>query len=192
MKDADWQADLARYPKRPWLREQSVWAVALYRWGRRADRRRAGPLKWLFNRVYWLAHFVVETLTGVTLPKTVSVGPGLRIWHFGNVIIHSDSVIGARCDLRHGVTLGSRHDDGPAPTLGDDVSVGAYAQILGGVRVGDGAKIGAMSVVLRDVPAGATAVGNPARIIDPAGGGPPEPALANGRPGRAGLTGDGL
>ena len=53
--------------------------------------------------------------------------------------------------------------------LGDDVEVGAYAQILGGVRVGRGAKVGAMAVVLADVPDGAVAVGNPARIIAPAG-----------------------
>jgi serine O-acetyltransferase len=63
------------------------------------------------------------------------------------------------------VTIGSRVDGGPVPVLEDDVDLGAYAQVLGDVRVGKGAKIGAMSVVLCDVPAGATAVGVPARVI---------------------------
>jgi serine O-acetyltransferase len=126
---SDWKADLRRYPPRPFLREQSVWAIALYRFGRRNDRRRRGPVRWIAGRFYWLAFRVVETLTGVSIPKAVEIGPGLRIHHFGNI------------------------------------EFGAYAQVLGGIRVGTGAKIGAMSVVLCDVPPGATAVGIPARII---------------------------
>jgi len=67
--------------------------------------------------------------------------------------------------LRQGVTIGNRHPDGPVPVIGDNVELGAYAQVLGGVRIGDNARIGAMSVVLCDVPDGATAVGAPARVI---------------------------
>ncbi len=163
-RDPDWQADKARYPRRAWLREQSYWAIALYRFGRRADRRR-GLARWFSLRVYWLLYRVIETLTGISLSKDVKVGPGLRIHHFGNIIIHVDTVIGANCTLRHGVTLGNREDEGAAPVLEDNVELGCYAQVLGPVHVGKGAKIGAMSVVLHDVPAGATVVGNPARII---------------------------
>ena len=152
MSDPDWQADLARYPRRPWLKEQSIWAIAVYRFGRRVDRRKAGPLAPVLERFYWLAFRVTETLTGISIPKSVRVGPGLRIWHFGNIFVHADSVIGANCTLRQGVTIGNREDDGPSPVLEDDVELGAYAQVLGGVRVGRGAKVGAMSVVLVDVP----------------------------------------
>ncbi|MGG6380032.1 serine O-acetyltransferase [Paenarthrobacter sp. NEAU-H11] len=88
------------------------------------------------------------------------------IHHFGGIIIHPSSVIGAHCVLRHGVTIGARDKSGP-PTLGDNVVVGAYAQLLGSIHIGDGARIGAMAVVLHDVPTGATVVGNPARIITP-------------------------
>jgi serine O-acetyltransferase len=165
MRDPDWQADLARYPRRPWLKEQSIWAIAVYRFGRRNDRRRPGTVKWLLDRFYWLAFRVTETLTGISIPKSVRVGPGLRIYHFGNIIVHADAEIGAGCVLRHGVTIGNRHEGGPVPVLEDGVELGAYAQILGGVRLGRGAKVGAMSVVLCDVPPGATAVGAPARII---------------------------
>ena len=166
MTDPDWQADLARYPRRPWLKEQSIWAIAVYRFGRRVDRRRPGLRRKLLERAYWLAFRLTETATGISIPKSARVGPGLKVWHFGNIFVHADSVIGANCTLRQGVTIGNREDDGPAPVLGDDVELGAYAQVLGGIRVGRGAKVGAMSVVLVDVPEGATAVGIPARIIE--------------------------
>ena len=169
MRDPDWQADLARYPRRPWWKEQSVWAVAVYRFGRRNDRRRPGPRRWLLTRWYWFIFRVAETLTGISLPKEARVGPGLRIWHFGGIVIHPGVEIGANCVLRQGVTLGDRHPGGPVPVLEDDVELGAYAQVLGGVRVGRGAKVGAMSVVLQDVPPGAVAVGVPARVIERAG-----------------------
>jgi serine O-acetyltransferase len=166
MRDPDWLADLARYPRRPWLKEQSIWAIAVYRFGRRVDRRRPGLYRKLLERWYWLAFRITETLTGISIPKSVEVGPGLKIWHFGNIFVHGDSVIGARCTLRQGVTIGNREDDGPSPVLEDDVELGAYAQVLGGIKVGRGAKVGAMSVVLRDVPPGAVAVGIPARIVE--------------------------
>jgi serine O-acetyltransferase len=108
---------------------------------------------------------VVETVTGVSFTKAADIGPGLRVYHFGNIFVHSGVRLGARCTLRQGVTIGNRVEGGGVPFVGDDVEFGAYAQVLGGIRIGDGAKIGAMSVVLQDVPPGATAVGIPARII---------------------------
>ena len=163
-QDANFRADLQRYPSRPWLREQSVWAVAVYRFGRRVDGRKPGWIRWLLTRFYWLAFRIVETLTGISIPKSVDIGPGLRIFHFGNIFIHPDVKMGAGCTLRQGVTVGNRREGGSVPVVGDGVEFGAYAQVLGGVRVGDGARIGAMSVVLADVPPGATAVGIPARV----------------------------
>ena len=165
MSDPAWQADLRRYPGRPWLKEQSIYPIAVYRFGQRLDRRPDGWLKRVLTPVYWMAFRVVETASGISLPKSARIGPGLRIWHFGNIFVHPDAVLGANCTLRQGVTIGNRHEDGRVPRLGDDVEVGAYAQILGDVQVGRGAKVGAMSVVLQDVPAGAVAVGNPARIL---------------------------
>ncbi len=169
-RDPDWAADLQRYgERRPFLKEQSIWAIALYRFGRRLERRPAGPLKRFLTPVYWLAFRMVETAVGISLPKAAAIGGGLRIWHFGGIFIHPQVVIGRNCTLRQGVTIGNRHEDGPVPVVGDDVEFGAYAQVLGGVRIGNGCKIGALSVVLCDVPDGATAVGSPARVILPAG-----------------------
>ena len=164
-RDHDWSADLARYPRRPFLKEQSIWAIWVYRFGRRLDRRADGLSKRLLSQLYWLLFRFVETLTGISLPKEARIGPGLRIWHFGNIFIHPDSVIGAHCTLRHGVTVGNRHEDGPIPVIGDYVEFGAYAQVFGDVRIGNRCKLGAMSVVLMEVPDGATVVGAPARVV---------------------------
>jgi len=115
--------------------------------------------------LYWLAFRLTETVTGISLPKAATIGPGLRIWHFGNIFVHPDAVVGANCTLRQGVTIGNRQSGGPVPVLGDNVEVGAYAQILGGVKIGNNCRIGAMSVVLHDMPDGSTAVGAPARLV---------------------------
>lgn len=164
-EDPDWQADLERYPRRPFFKEQSIWAIWVYRFGRRADRRRQGIPKYLLSRIYWLLFRVVETLTTISVTKSVSIGPGLRIWHFGNIFIHPGVVIGANCTLRQGVTIGNRREGGPVPIIGDNVEFGAYSQVLGGVRVGNNCRIGALTLVLEDLPDGATAVGIPARIV---------------------------
>lgn len=163
--DPDWQADLHRYPPRPFIREQSIWAVWVYRFGRRVDRRNDGVVKWILDKMYWLLYRTTETLFGIGIPKSVRIGPGLRIWHFGNIFIHSKVVIGSNCTLRQGVTIGNRYNDDEVPVVGDNVEFGAYAQVLGNIRVGNNCKIGAMSVVLHDVPDGATAIGIPARIV---------------------------
>lgn len=116
-------------------------------------------------QIYWLCFRLVETVTGICLPHDARIGAGLRIHHFGNIFINPGVVIGDNCTMRQGVTIGNRVANGPVPIIGNDVEFGAYAQVLGGVRVGNGARIGAMAVVLIDVPDGCTAVGNPARIV---------------------------
>ncbi len=166
--DPDWIEDLRRCgSKRPFLKEQSIWAIWVYRFGRRLERRREGLIKRMLTPIYWAMFRVVETAVGISLPKSARIGPGLRIWHFGGIFVHGDAVIGANCTLRHGVTIGNRYQDGPVPVIGDDVEFGAYAQALGGVRIGNGCRIGALCVVLIDMPDGTTAVGIPARIVSP-------------------------
>lgn len=166
--DPAFKADLARYPRRPFLREQSIWAIYVYRFGRRVLNRRPGTMQNIQLKCYWMMFRIVETITGISLPLEAKIEPGLRIYHFGNIFIHSGTVMGRNCTLRQGVTIGNRTMDGPAPVIGDDVEFGAYAQVLGDIHIGSGARIGAMSVVLRDVPAGATAVGNPAQVRESA------------------------
>lgn len=161
---ADWRADRRRYGARGWI-QRSLWAVAVYRFGRWVDEQPPGVRRRALTTAYWVAFLVAETLTGISILKDVRIGAGLRIHHAGPVVVNAGVVIGANCTMEHGVTLGVRHPGGPVPRLGDDVVLGAYAQVLGEVAVGDGARIGALTLVLDDVPAGATAVGVPARVV---------------------------
>lgn len=163
-----WQADLQRCGG--WtalLREQSLWALGWHRLGCALEQVPSRTLRKPLLTLWWLVFRFVELGTGISLPLGVRIGPGLRIWHFGNIFVLPGTVLGARCTLRQGVTLGNRHAGDHAPTIGDDVEFGAYAQVLGPLTIGPGARIGAMAVVLQDVPAGWTAVGAPARLIPP-------------------------
>ena len=130
MKDPDWQADLRRYPRRPWLKEQSIWAIAVYRFGRRVDRRKPGLRRKLFDRIYWLLFRFTETLTGISIPKSAELGPGLKIHHFGNIFIHAEAKIGANCTLRQGVTIGNDGTADAVPVIEDDVEFGAMRRCL--------------------------------------------------------------
>jgi len=161
----DWKSDLSKYPPRPWLKDVSIIAIAWYRHGQHVDNMSEGILKGVSLKVYWVIFHLIEVIIGVSIPKSVKVGGGLRIHHFGNVFIHRNAVIGKSCTLRQGVTLGNRYNDGLAPVLGDGVELGAYAQVLGNVYLGDFCKVGAMSVVLNDVPDNKTVCGVPAKVL---------------------------
>jgi serine O-acetyltransferase len=167
------RTDLTAYYPAVWLCERGIWALLVFRiaqWIRARYGERIASLPRALRLVLSASGLLVfrftEVLTGIELPSGVEVGPRLRIWHGGNIVINPGVVIGSDCVLRQGVTIGNLDTDGPVPRLGNRVNVGAYAQILGEVTIGDDARVGALSVVLQDVPPGATAVGVPARIIE--------------------------
>lgn len=119
----------------------------------------------------WVARFVSNFsrwFTGIEIHPAAVIGERVFFDHAMGVVVGETAQIGDGCTIYQGVTLGGtslykgvkRH-----PTLGRDVVVGAGAKVLGGFTVGDGARIGSNAVVVKPVPAGATAVGNPARII---------------------------
>lgn len=124
---------------------------------------------------HWLGRFISHLgrmMTGIEIHPGATLGRRVFIDHGHGVVIGETAEIGDDCTIYQGVTLGGtklykgkkRH-----PTLGNSVVVGAGAQVLGGFTVGDGARIGSNAVVVKPVPAGATAVGNPARIIEQPG-----------------------
>ncbi|MEY8211973.1 MAG: DapH/DapD/GlmU-related protein [Colwellia sp.] len=162
----DWEKDRARYSARPWLKEVSIIAIAWYRHGLHVDNMHEGIRKSISLKIYWFIFHLIEVVIGISLPKTVVVGGGVKIHHFGNIFIHKNVRIGENCTLRQGVTLGNRYNDDKAPIICDGVELGAYAQVLGGITLGENCKVGAMSVVLKDVPAGKTVCGNPAKIVN--------------------------
>jgi serine O-acetyltransferase len=108
-----------------------------------------------------------EITTGISIPVQARIGRGLRIHHFGGIIVHSEAVIGEGCTIYHGVTLGDLGGWGGAPSIGNHVVIGAGAKILGRIEVGDYCRIGANAVVRTPVPAGCLAVGVPAIIKQP-------------------------
>jgi serine O-acetyltransferase len=123
----------------------------------------------------WLARFFshgIRFLTGIEIHPGATIGRRVFIDHGMGVVIGETAEIGEECTLYHGVTLGgvSWNKGKRHPTLGKGVVVGAGAKILGPFTVGDGAKIGSNSVVVKAVPAGATVVGIPARIVEHAKG----------------------
>ena len=164
MGGSAFQEDLAHYGGRVRWSDRALWAIAVYRLGRRILAVHNETVRRLLLIPFLpLARFV-ETITRTSLPVFADIGGGLRIPSCGMIFIHSDVVIGRNCTLCHGVTVGNTRENGATPILGDDVEIGAYAQILGSVRVGDRVKIASMTVVLQDVPAGSVVFGIPARI----------------------------
>ena len=119
----------------------------------------------------WLARFISHMgrwFTGIEIHPGANVGRRVFIDHGMGVVIGETAVIGDDCTLYHGVTLGgtSWNKGKRHPTLERGVVIGAGAKVLGPITIGENAKIGSNAVVVKDVPAGATAVGIPARILD--------------------------
>ena len=137
-------------------RHAPVWPTAIFRMSAWCTHRHVRVLPTILERIN-LVFFGIEISSGVP------IGPGLYIAHPVGTVIMAER-IGANASFIAAVTLGMRQTHA-FPVLGDGVMVGAGARVLGGIVLGDGCTIGANAVVIHDVPAGATAVGVPARII---------------------------
>ena len=112
----------------------------------------------VFRHRFW------SIVTGADIPINTKIEGGLLIPHPNGIVIHPSVEVGANCLIFQQVTIGSANGYGP-PKIGGHVDIGAGAKILGELFIGEHAKIGANAVVLIDVPAGRTAVGIPAKII---------------------------
>lgn len=144
----------------------AAWAVRLHR---------LAHALWCRN-LHFLALCVScfsRVLTCVEIHPMAEIGPGFRVVHGAGTVIGQAVKFGSGCTVLQGATIGARRyvarvdPYGDQPTIGDRVIIGPNAMVLGGITIGDGATVGAGAVVLHDVPAGWTAVGNPARNLPP-------------------------
>ena len=149
------------------LRTPGVHAVLVYRLGRWA----LGLPRWarlLADPAYWVLSLLVHAVWGIEISRHAKIGPGLYIGHSGGIVVSPRAVLGARCSISQGVTIGvaSGGRNAGAPHIGDDVYIGAGAKVIGRVRVGNNVKIGANAVVHRDIPDDAVAALDPGfRIV---------------------------
>lgn len=133
---------------------------------------------WAYRRAHWLWEHGAHTLAslvsrhtrkryGVEIHPAAQIGRRFMIDHGMGVVIGETSIIGDDCLIYQGVTLGmtGKHGGKRHPTLGNNVTVGTGAKVLGNIRIGNNVKIGGNSVVVKDVPDNCTVVGVPGRII---------------------------
>ena len=135
------------------LRSYQRWRDSSHPW------RRFGMWSAVLRYRFW------SMVTGADIPLNCRIGGGLLMPHPNGIVIHREAVIGPNCLIFQQVTIGTA--GGGVPTIGGRVDIGAGAKVLGAIRVGDQAQIGANAVLLQDLPAGCVAVGVPARVVQP-------------------------
>ena len=147
-----------------WHPSRSLLAsVRAYQKVRYGVRPQHVPARWLAV----MRHRFWSVVTGAEIPLICQIEGGLLLPHPNGVVVHPDVKIGPNCLLMQQVTLGTGGPVSGEPVLVGRVDVGAGAKVLGGVTLGAHCVVGANAVVLQDVPAGTTAVGIPARIVQP-------------------------
>lgn len=127
--------------------------------------RLPAAMRWLALPYLAFYQFLAYWELGIELNYKAAVGPRLRLHHGFGLVIHDRAVIGADCILRHCTTIGNRRGGDDCPVIGNGVDIGSNSVIIGAIKVGDNAVIGAGSVVLRDVAPRQTVAGNPARPV---------------------------
>jgi putative colanic acid biosynthesis acetyltransferase WcaB len=127
------------------------------------------PFKLLSFIFRFLYQVIVEYILGVEIPYNTQIGKNLQLHHAHSLVINSQTIIGDNCILRHCTTIGNKITaDGVSsgcPQIGNHVEIGCNVVILGGIKIGDCAVIGAGSIVIKDVDDGTIVAGNPAKVI---------------------------
>lgn len=149
-----------------WL-NPAVWSIACYRLGNWVNVERPFVLIRIPLKVIsFVATKFCVVFMEMDIDPQASIGGGLYIGHIGGVHINPGAVLGKDCDLAHRVTIGaSAMGRQGVPVLGDKVYIGTGAVLIGKIKVGSGAKISANTLVMTNVPEGATVMGVPGRII---------------------------
>jgi serine O-acetyltransferase len=175
---ADFERYLDLWPGHPhhvWHRrlriavgEEAFWVIFWYRVGRWAQIECRVPLVApLARAVAGLMLRLLRMLLGISISPSCDAGPGLYFGHFGGVWINPTVRLGRQVSILNGVTIGEGGQGATAgvPTIGDFVYIGPHATIVSKLKVGNGCVIASNSLVVTDVPDGATAIGVPARVM---------------------------
>lgn len=149
-----------------WL-NPAIWAITIYRFGH-----------WLYSTnpffliriplklLYLLAYMFSEVVMEMCLDPQATIGGGLYIAHIGGIHINPQAIIGSNCDIAHRVTIGaSAMGRQGSPVVGDRVYIGTGATLVGKIKIGNGARIAANTLVMSNIPEGATVMGVPGRIV---------------------------
>lgn len=157
----DWETH-----RRSWSKP-GLHALAVQRFG--AWHRSQRPLvRQAVGIAYWVLKTVIRNIYGTEMYDTTRIGRRVHIAHHVGIVLGSSSVVGDDVTIRQNVTLGATGSGHSGhPTIGNRVSIGAGAVIVGAITVGDDATIGPGAIVLSDIPAGATAFAPPARVMKP-------------------------
>lgn len=149
-----------------WL-HPAVWAIAWYRLANWLyTEPPALPVRLPLKVMSYAGNKFCEVFMEMCLDPQATIGGGLYIGHIGGVHVNPGAVLGRNCDLAHRITIGtSAMGRTGAPMLGDEVYVGTGAALVGKIRIGSGAKIAANTLVMTNVPEGATVMGVPGRIV---------------------------
>lgn len=156
------RSDFRRHGSR--VTEPGTWVMAVYRFGRWKNKL-PKPARWVAHKVYRLGFLATNVTCGCHVADTVEFGEAPHLIHAKDILIHPKVKLGDRVGLMHNVSLATTVDRPGVPSIGNDVFIGTGAVLIGPVKIGDGARIAPNSLVLNDVPAGATAIGVPARIV---------------------------
>lgn len=164
--------DLARYRakgysgKDLWL-EPAIWSIASYRLGNWLHTAKPNPvLRIPLKFISFLLTKFCLIFMEMDIDPQATIGGGLYIGHIGGVHINPDAILGRNCNLTHRITIGaSAMGRSGIPVVGDDVYIGTGAVLVGKIKVGSGAKIAANTLVMTNVPEGATVMGVPGRIV---------------------------
>jgi serine O-acetyltransferase len=166
------KADWARYSRaqtrlrfphkcRRFLLSYGFHALPVYRFGKWSESQIV-PLRYPLLVIYYLVEIPIRASYGIHIKRTAIIGPGLYIGHFGGILL-GDCMIGSNTAISPRVTI--EKDYKGTPIIGKSVWIGPHAKIVGPVHIGDGATVGAGTMVANDISPRCLVMGDPARVV---------------------------